>query len=254
MAEREPRDGARIAANPTDGAGYRRGVGAKPPRRGGDAGAAGGGRSIGQSVLIAALVAGLGVAGWFIANQQRMLAESQKNLDAASHRITQLENSLLETDQTMSATGDEVKGRFKQWESEIRKLWDVANKRNVEMIKATEAKVSSQATELSNVAAAVKTLNATVGKHEDAFGQQAALLDQVTAMQLQLRKLDEQQRKTTDMVASVQKSVASMQSGLQRRVEENEKAIEAIDAYRLQINAKLAEINARLQANVQPPG
>jgi chromosome segregation ATPase len=252
MADREPRDGARIAANPTDGQGYRRG-GTKSPRRAESPGASGG-RSIGQSVLIAALVAGLGVAGWFIANQQRMLTESHKSLQAATDRITQLENSLLETDQTMSATGDEVKGRFKQWESEIRKLWDVANKRNVDMIKAAETKVAAQATDLDNVEAAVKTLNATVGKHEDAFGQQAALLDQVTAMQLQLRKLDDQQRKVTDMIANVQKSVTTLQTGFERRVEENEKAIEAIDAYRLQINSKLAEINARLQASAQPPG
>jgi chromosome segregation ATPase len=183
-----------------------------------------------------------------------MLAQSQANLDAATHRITQLESSLLETDQTMSATGDEVKDRFKQWEGEIRKLWDVANKRNVDMIKATETKVTAQATDLEGVHSALKTLNATVGKHEDAVGQQAALMDQVAAMQLQLKKLDDQQRKSMDMVADVQRSVSSMQSGLAKRVEENEKAIEAIDAYRLQINSRLAEINARLQASAQPPG
>jgi chaperonin cofactor prefoldin len=79
-------------------------------------------------------------------------------------------------------------------------------------------------------------------------------MDQVAAMQLQLKKLDDQQRKSMDMVADVQRSVSSMQSGLAKRVEENEKAIEAIDAYRLQINSRLAEINARLQASAQPPG
>ena len=78
--------------------------------------------------------------------------------------------------------------------------------------------------------------------------------DLIAAMQLQLKKLDDQQRKTTDMVASVQRSVSSLQSGLAKRVEDNEKAIEAIDAYRLQINSRLAEINARLQANAQPSG
>jgi hypothetical protein len=252
MADREPRNGARIAANPTDVAGYRRGSGKAPRRPDGGGGATG--RSIGLSVLIAALFAGLGLAGWFIANQQQMLAQSQANLDAATQRITQLESSLLETDQTMSATGDEVKDRFKQWEGEIRKLWDVANKRNVDMIKATETKLATQATDLEGLHSTLKTLNATVGKHEDAFGQQSALMDQIAAMQLQLKKLDDQQRKTTDMVANVQRSMSSLQSGLAKRVEDNEKAIEAIDAYRLQINSRLAEINARLQASAQPPG
>ena len=249
MADREPRDGgARIAANPTDGGGYRRGISRRVEERGGQ------GRSIGFTFLIVVLVAGLGVAGWFIANQQRMLGQSRTNLESATQRIAQLESRLLETDQTMSATGMEVNDKFKLWESEIRKLWDVANKRNVEMIKVTEAKVTSQGSAIENIEQTLKTLNATVGKHDDAFGQQATLTEQIAGLQQQLRKLDEQQTKATDMVASTQRSVASLQAGLVKRVEENEKAIEAIDAYRLQINQRLAEINARLQASGQPAG
>lgn len=248
MADREPRDGgARIAANPTDAGGYRR-----APRRAEDRGTQG--RSIGFSFLIVVLVAGLGVAGWFIANQQRMLGQSRANLESATQRIAQLESRLLETDQTMSATGVEVNDKFKLWESEIRKLWDVANKRNVDMIKATETKITSQASEMEGIRGTLKTLNATVGKHEDAFGQQSALMEQIAGLQQQLRKLDDQQAKTTEMVAATQKSVTSLQGGLVKRVEENEKAIEAIDAYRLQINQRLAEINARLQAGAQPAG
>ena len=244
----EPRDaGGRIAANPNDVAGRRR-PGGQGPRR------AEGGRPIGFTLLVAILVAGLMVAGWFIANQQQMLAEARTSLDSATQRIGHLESRLLETDQTMSATGDEVKDKLQFWESEIRKLWDVANKRNVEMIKATDGTLKSQGTALASVQSTLKSVQGAVTRHDEAFGQQSEILDQITAMELQVRKLADQQRQVADQLAATRKSVTTLESGLARRVQQTEEAIEAIDAYRLQINSRLAELNARVQALSPPIG
>ncbi len=54
------------------------------------------------------------------------------------------------------------------------------------------------------------------------------------------------QRDLTDKVNVAQQSVSALQSGLAGRVSENEQAVAAIDAYRLQLNARLADIERRL--------
>ena len=74
----------RIPSDPTlstgGGGGYQRGKGGRSPRRGsGD----GGGRSLGMNFMVALLIAGLVIAGWFIANQHQMLVAEQAERDFA---------------------------------------------------------------------------------------------------------------------------------------------------------------------------
>ena len=53
---------------------------------------------IGINVILAVLVAGLVMAGWFIANQHQLLTESQSALSQAQGRLQTLEDRLISTD------------------------------------------------------------------------------------------------------------------------------------------------------------
>ena len=101
---------------------------------------------------------------------------------------------------------------------------------------------------MSNLEASNRDLSSTVGRHDTAFAQQSAIIDQLASVDLQLQQMVSAQRDLVDKVNASQQSVASLQSGLAGRVQENEQAVAAIDAYRLQLNTRLADIERRLNS------
>lgn len=239
--------GPTIAANPKDTAGYRPGAGR--PRA---AAAGGAGRVIGLNFVMAILVAGLVVAGWFIANQHQELKTAAAQLSDAENRIARLEERLSMTDEVMSASDDEIEDQLGFWQDEIRKLWDVTNKRNKNWITTNQGKLKQHDTSLANAQASIKQLKSSVSRHDEAFGQQAAVLDQLAAIDLQVRQLVNKNRELTDQVNAARQSVAGMESGLSRRVDQNAESIEAIDAHRRQLNTRLVELGSRIDGLYGP--
>ncbi|MEQ9004881.1 MAG: hypothetical protein RIE74_15080, partial [Pseudomonadales bacterium] len=86
----------------------------------------------------------------------------------------------------------------------------------------------------------------TLGRHESAFARQQDVIDKITSMEVQLQQIVRSQRDLVDRANAAQQSVASLQSGLANRVKENEDAVKAIDAYRLQLNSRLADLERRI--------
>ena len=65
-------------------------------------------------------------------------------------------------------------------------------------------------------------------------------------MEISIQQLASTQRDIVDKVNSASQSVASLNAGLANRVRENEQAVAAIDAYRVQVNTRLANIERKL--------
>jgi len=237
MAEPRTSPKPKIAANPNEVPGYRPGG---RPR-----GEANRGSGMGMNLLVAALVAGLGTAGWFIATQYKQLEKAEAALVQADKRISVLEERSQVTDQVMTESGSEVQSKLGQWESEVRKLWDVT-KRDKELIVANQGKLKTQETQLAGLQAGNKELANASSRHEQALAQQTAIAQQLATVDQQVRQLVNQQRQLTDQVNAARQSIASLDSGLTRRVATNEKAIEAIDAYRLQLNSRLVDLQTRI--------
>ncbi len=234
-----------ISASPEDLSGRRRpaqGGRRRSPRQ------PGGSRPVGLNLILAVLVAGLVVAGWFIANQHQLLAEGNEALAAAEARIAVLEDRLRVTDEALTETGEATSEQINFWESEIRKLWSVSNERNRKWIKDNEAAIAKLDKGLSSLESADRDIKGTLGRHESAFAKQQSLVDQITSMEVQLQQVLRSQRDLVDRVNAAQQSVAGLQSGLASRVRENEQAVKAIDAYRLQLNSRLADIERRLSS------
>ena len=99
------------------------------------------GRSLFTNAIMVILVGGLVAAGWFIANQQQMLAAEKARLSDANNRLERLEQRLSATDTALSQGGEDTKEQISFWESEIRKLWNVSNERNRGWIKDNQKAV-----------------------------------------------------------------------------------------------------------------
>ena len=220
--------------------GYRRGN-SRPAAKSGGAG-----RQLGTSLIMALLIGGLVLAGWFIANQQQLLSAAETRAGKAEERLDYLEARLSATDSAMSGQGEETQEQLGLWESEIRKLWAVSNERNKKWIKDNEAAVKKLTSTLNGIEASNRDLNAAVGRHETAFSQQQALVDQLTSLELQIQQVVRGQRDLIDKVNSATAAVSSLRG----TVQDNAEAVQAIDAYRVAVNSRLADIERRLGASL----
>jgi chromosome segregation ATPase len=237
-----------ISAHPDD-AGSRHRAGKRRRGSGGD-----GPRMLGANLIMAVLVAGLMVAGWFIANQHQLLKDGQTDLESASARIAVLEDRLRVTDEAMTETGQDTQEKLGFWETEVRKLWAITNERNRKWIKDNEANIGRMQKSLGTVESGVRDLNSAVGRHDAAFAQQQDIIDRLASVQLQIQQMANSQRDLTDKVNASRQELSSLQSGLAGRVADNEQAVTAIDAYRIQLNNRLAGIERRLDGLSATPG
>lgn len=227
------------------GSSYRRG-GSKPGKRP-DAKKSGGvGKQLGMNLVMAVLLGGLVLAGWFIANQQQILKAEQARVDEANARLAKLEARLVATDTVLSEEGQDTKQQINLWESEIRKLWAVSNDRNKKWIQDNQTALKKIADSINGIEASTRDLNAAVGRHEQAFGQQQAIADNLTSMELQVQQLVRGQRDLVDKVNAASQAVASLRVSLAGKVDDNSEAIASMDAYRVAVNSRLAEIERRL--------
>ena len=214
------------------------------PASGGRPRPSSGGRSIAFNLVVAALVAGLGVAGWFIANQHQLLVEEQRKAAEADSRLRALEERLRMTDQVMTETEAETDEEINFWESEVRKLWAVANERNKKWIQDNQKLLQTQKAAIASLQSSDRTLKSAVDRHDNAFNQQQALIDQLASIELQLQQVLRGQRDLVDRVNAAAQTTAASSS----RVTENEQAIAAIDAYRVQVNTRLSNIESQLRS------
>jgi len=232
-----------ISATPDDAQGRRR---PNPGATGGGGGRrrepAGGGRSVALNLVLAVLVAGLMVAGWFVANQHQLLTAEQKARQSAEQRLTVLEDRLRVTDEALTETGQDTGKQIDRWESEIRKLWAVSNERNKKWIEDNQAAVAKQRKQADNLAQAQKKLQSQLSDLQKSLGSIAELSRSVAAVDKKVGEVASTQSELVGRVNSARQAVASLQTGLVNRVEENEQAVASMDAYRTQLNQRLAKL------------
>jgi len=176
----------------------------------------------------------------------------QARLNGVGERLAVLERRLSATDSAMSQGGEDTKKQINLWESEIRKLWAVSNERNKKWIKDNEAALKKITVSLNEMEGTLRQLNAAVGRHETAFDQQQNLVDNMTSFELQMQQLVRSQRDLVDKVNAASQTVASLKASVAGKVEDNAEAIASIDAYRIALNSRLADIERRLTASTAP--
>lgn len=194
------------------------------------------------NLVLALLIAGLTACGWFIATQNDALAEARVERDEAVTRLERIERRLSLTDEALSQTDAETQDQLAYWESEIRKLWDVSNKRNRGWIEANQAALGELETSLAAQSRTLGEVRAQATELRQAIGTQDSILEQLMLLDRRAADLLQQQRTLTDSVNSLGQTTAA----LERRVSDNEDAVTAIDAFRRDTNGRLTRLQERL--------
>lgn len=224
-----------------------------PPRRTRRRGRGGAG-SASAHFLVVIPILGVVAAGWFIFNQQEQLDQARQVQAESQQRIAALESRLRLTDETLSESDADTNEQMSFWESEIRKLWDMTNKRNRGWIETNRANLKKLTDSANDMEATLKTLQGTVASINTSLDKQQEVADLATALDMRVQRLTREQRDLVDKVNAASQIASSLKAGLESRVKENEDAIRAFDAHRAQINAELRQLRnlVRSQPQSQP--
>jgi chromosome segregation ATPase len=205
-------------------------------------------------LLVLVLVLVLGT--WFHRQLSGLQAVVDNRLSESTEQLGSLASQLSATDEEVTQTSDQVKQTLATHDSEIRKLWDVSNKRNREWIEKNQAEIAKlikQRAELSKAVEVLKTEAAAISKqNEQLVLARNQLQTRIEVQAETVKQLDTRLAAQQKQVEAINKLLPALQSlarvesaggGIGNRLTEIEAAINAFDAYRRQVNVRLDRLD-----------
>lgn len=189
-------------------------------------------------LLLVLLVAAVGAGGWYIHQQHLTLELRSAELLQASERIARLEEQLHVTGENLNKSGSELSNQMGFWETEIRKLWDVTNKRNKGWIEENRAAIAKVDKTVKGEAATMRALKQAIDQHAAQLAELRKTKDLVAKMDARVTEATNRSRDIVDKVNAAD----TLARGMDRRMKALEEAVASFDAYRLQTNRRLAEL------------
>ena len=226
--------------------------------------------------LIWFAVAGLiaGIAAVYFQNTQlaAKVELQQASLSQSAQRIQLLEDELVATGRDLSKSGNTLEKRLEVSEHEIRKLWDLSNKRNkvdiakneatlkqlTKEIKALGASQKEQQLTMTDERATRENIDKALAAEQQAFHQRlTAAASDVSSMGIDLKVLSETQAQLSADLAEAKKDLAKIDSTAIQNIENTvsvyDERLDAIDASRRQLTSNVTRLNTdvnRLQLEV----
>ena len=191
----------------------------------------------GSSLLFVSLLGLLNLAGlvilglWFF-NTSGYQQEAGQNFVQRISLIEEQISSMKDSNQDSISSLEEQTTFLNR---EVRKLWDLSNKRNRKSIDS----LTNQLSEIKITSEELSKANNSLAAKQRASGLEIAKLEKIQAdLKQELSNLDS----LTD------------KSGIEKKIESQEEAIFAFDAYRKQVNRALLDLEVRideLQLNIE---
>lgn len=215
-----------------------------------------------------------GVVAFYLLLQQHSSSQMQKSyeerLSLADERIVRLEQALTQTDESVAFNGTAINAQFKAVKaeadlqmSEIRKLWDVSNKRNRNWIEENQVTLAAQSKSVASLTSLIDELKSSQQSNQQRLSQ---LSTQLEAEKLALKKIQEQSSVAFNAaqdylqanieerllsLAIAQENSASNQGlseSQQQQINEIMDSFRAIDAGRLETNKRLNALTERINS------
>ena len=196
-------------------------------------------------LTIALAVAGI-ACGWAW-QLQTLLDESQTQQKATQARVADLEALLSDTDETVNKSAAAMGAQLRLLDTEVRKLWDARKISNGKITKLEKNFVTQEKQ--------ITGLNTKATNHSE----------QLAAMQTELGALTQVAGDLERLAASAQRAQTDVErladglnksnlerAALRKQVESNAEWIESINAFRRQVNASIAELEADVAAMSSP--
>ena len=198
--------------------------------------------------LLIALLA-LGACGYLYTLLQG--AESQSV--QANARLAELESKLAvtgdESAQSVTALQVRIKALANEQadaNSEIKKLWGVANDRNKKALAAQEKSLKSLTSKLSQLDAAIdKRVTAALNTQLAAVRSELSVVnDLVDAQQSAISSAEKLAKSAQTEASRAQEAITKDTAAIEKRLAETEDAIQAFDAFRLSVSRDLNALKA----------
>ena len=196
-------------------------------------------------LTIALAVAGI-ACGWAW-QLQTALDDAQRQQKLTQGRVADLEALLSDTDETVNKSAAAMGAQLRLLDTEVRKLWDARKISNGKLTKLEKTAVTQekQITILNNKATRQAEQLALAQSELAALTKVAGDLERLAASA---------QRAQTDverLADGLNKSNLE-RSALRKKVESNAEWIESINAFRRQVNANIAKLEAHVAALSAP--
>ncbi len=170
------------------------------------------------------------------------LQQVKKQSDMQLQAITILQDKLTSSGEESNLSVDAIRVLLKNQDHEIRKLWDVANKRNKNGINKNSERLDDQNKLVAKYTGKLELINKDVNKLEKEW----------------LRELTKSKKETTSALAEFKKSLtslskksdkalASVPKNIQKTLKNHTKGIKAMDATRLQLMKRIKTIDTELK-------
>ncbi|WP_417598608.1 hypothetical protein [Oceanospirillum sp.] len=180
-------------------------------------------------LVVALLVVAIGLALYQNTQLSGALKQQQASLEQATHRIQLLEDELVATGRDLSQSGSTLKKRLQDSEHEIRKLWDLSNKRN-------KVDIAQNKKTLDTLAKALKDLEAAQK------GQLAALADEKAVRENKDKALQTEQQVFNGRLMAISSDLAEARDSLETLQEKQSRQAAGLD----DLKSGLADIKSSL--------
>ena len=174
-------------------------------------------------------VAILGAVLFLLLRSEQTSTKIDSTSASLDDRLSKIEDQLLMLDEVNSDSLIEVGAELQFLDKEIRKLWDLSNKRN---------KV--------NIEKLTKTLNELIQKYNKTDKE---IDDAIASINTELNNLTQSIENQPDLSGTVSQSEAEIRS-LKRQILFIEESVQALEAYRTQNNQILLEIQNSINNEV----
>jgi chromosome segregation ATPase len=222
-------------------------------------------------LVLVVLIAVMGV--WFQKQMTVLQSQMDERISESSQKLGNLQSRLSATDESLNQSSGQLQDtvrtqgeKLEENNTEIRKLWDLSNKRNrtdideqskkltalsatLNEVKKAQAGVDGKLQGISKDTAALKkqvdSAVTAVNKSSEQWQTRISQMQtQVDVLAENINQLESQQQSLKNGLAKLEKAQAGLAS-LKDRVDDTEAAVAAFDAYRLQVNSRLDKLEGR---------
>ena len=170
---------------------------------------------------------------------QQVKAQSDKQLKA----LTILQDMLSSTDEQSNLSVDAIKILLKEQDHEIRKLWDVTNKRNKGQIAKNKGRIDEQSKLVTQYSSKVEQINKDVVSQKKSLSKQIKESEQAIGSRIQSAT-----NNISEVETKVQKAIKGIPSNLSKTLSNHSKGIKAMDKTRLQLLKKIKSLESEIKA------
>ena len=198
------------------------------------------------SLCLAASVAGLGYLGYQeITRLKRSLQEATQELSNVKSQLIQTSGEISQSGKQQSEVKQTTMSRLDTIDSEIRKLWDVSNKRNKQMIANNQKLLENHTTQLtqqdSELDSTLKRVKILEAKQADDIADMSQQLKAIALINTDLLALSSEITLIKTELSNLSSNAAEIE-GTHARTEERLKTIQTL------LSKKIQQLEASMRA------